>query len=201
MANSLLDPEHSALLAEQSRVRALVRRMLWEEYPAHASPRVVEGVCRIVFRAARDRGHRGGCGDARSRVIGAGMVGSSTAMRIGEARLADRIAIVDVREGVAQAMALDITQALAAAGSRRPLRRGLARPSDGADVVVLTAGLPRSPGQSRADLLAANGEIVADVLPRDPRARAGQRRDRGDEPARRDDGAGAARARLPGPRA
>jgi hypothetical protein len=27
-----------------------VRRLLWEEYPSHASPRVVEGVCRIVFR-------------------------------------------------------------------------------------------------------------------------------------------------------
>jgi hypothetical protein len=50
MANSLLDPERAALLAEQSRIRALVRRMLWEEYPAHASPRVVERVCRIVFR-------------------------------------------------------------------------------------------------------------------------------------------------------
>jgi hypothetical protein len=50
MANTLLDPERSALLAEQSRVRALVRRMLWEEYPAHASPRIVERVCRIVFR-------------------------------------------------------------------------------------------------------------------------------------------------------
>ena len=50
MANSLLDPERAALLAEQSRIRALVRRMLWEQYPAHASPRVVERVCRIVFR-------------------------------------------------------------------------------------------------------------------------------------------------------
>ena len=50
MANSLLDPERAALLAEQSRIRALVRRMLWEDYPAHASPRVVERVCRIVFR-------------------------------------------------------------------------------------------------------------------------------------------------------
>ena len=50
MANSLLDPERAALLAEQSRIRALVRRMLWEEYPSHASPRVVERVCRIVFR-------------------------------------------------------------------------------------------------------------------------------------------------------
>jgi hypothetical protein len=50
MANSLFDSDHSALLAEQSRVRSVVRRLLWEEYPSHASPRVVEGVCRIVFR-------------------------------------------------------------------------------------------------------------------------------------------------------
>ena len=92
-------------------------------------------------------------------VIGAGMVGSSTAMRIGEGRLADRIAIVDVREGVAQAMALDVTQALAAQG--RDARCAAGWPAaDGADVVVLTAGLPRSPGQSRADLYATNGEIV-----------------------------------------
>jgi len=31
MANSLLDPERAALLAEQSRIRGLVRRLLWEE--------------------------------------------------------------------------------------------------------------------------------------------------------------------------
>ena len=94
-------------------------------------------------------------------VIGAGMVGSSTAMRIAEARLADRIAIVDVREGVAQAMALDITQALAAAGNDARCVAGWPAVG-GADVVVLTAGLPRSPGQSRADLLAVNGKIVVD---------------------------------------
>ena len=50
MANSLLDPDRASLLAEQSRVRALVRRMLWEEYPTHASNRVVERVCAIVFK-------------------------------------------------------------------------------------------------------------------------------------------------------
>ncbi len=49
MANSLLDPARSARLAEQSRVRGIVRRMLWERYPAHASPRIVERVCRLVF--------------------------------------------------------------------------------------------------------------------------------------------------------
>jgi hypothetical protein len=49
MANSLLDPAWSARLAEQSRVRGVVRRMLWERYPAHATPRIVERVCRVVF--------------------------------------------------------------------------------------------------------------------------------------------------------
>jgi len=49
MANRLLDRERSALLTEQSKVRALVRRMLWQEYPGHASALVVERVCRLVF--------------------------------------------------------------------------------------------------------------------------------------------------------
>ena len=49
MANALLDLDRSQLLAEQSRVRAVVRRMLWEEYPLHASPRIVERVCKVVF--------------------------------------------------------------------------------------------------------------------------------------------------------
>jgi malate dehydrogenase len=96
----------------------------------------------------------------RVAVIGAGMVGSSTAMRIGEARLADVVAIVDVREGLARAMALDIGQALPSAGSDTLAAAGWDA-VDGADVVVLTAGLPRQPGQSRSDLEAVNGGIVA----------------------------------------
>jgi hypothetical protein len=58
MANRLLDRERAALLAEQSRIRALVRRMLWQEYPGHASPLVVERVCRLVFArlGLEDRG-------------------------------------------------------------------------------------------------------------------------------------------------
>jgi malate dehydrogenase len=97
----------------------------------------------------------------RIAVIGAGMVGSSTAMRIGEARLAEEIAIVDVREGLAEAMALDIGQALPAAGSDARCAAGWPA-VDGAELVVLTAGLPRQPGQSRADLLQANAAIVAE---------------------------------------
>jgi malate dehydrogenase len=97
-------------------------------------------------------------------VVGAGMVGSSTAMRIGERRLCDELALVDVVEGVAEAMALDIGQALPFAGSDTLVSGGTGyEATAGSDVVVITAGLPRKPGQSRADLLEANGKIVAGV--------------------------------------
>jgi malate dehydrogenase len=98
-------------------------------------------------------------------VIGAGMVGSSTAMRIGEARLASRLGLVDVREGVARAMALDVAQALPSLGSDTRVAAGW-ESIEGAAVVVLTAGLPRRPGQSRADLVADNGGIVVDCCRR-----------------------------------
>lgn len=97
-------------------------------------------------------------------VVGAGMVGSSTAMRIGEQRLCEELALVDVVDGVAEAMALDIGQALPFAGSDTLIAGGTGyEHTAGSDVVVITAGLPRKPGQSRADLLEANGKIIASV--------------------------------------
>ncbi len=97
-------------------------------------------------------------------VVGAGMGGASTAMRLGERELAERIVLVDVRGGVAQAMALDIAQALPFAGSDTRVEGGDGyEATAGSDLVIITAGLPRKPGQSRADLLEANGRVVAAV--------------------------------------
>jgi malate/lactate dehydrogenase len=62
-------------------------------------------------------------------VIGCGMVGATTAMRIGEARLADRIVLVDNAAGVADAMALDIGQALPATGSDTRVTTGWDAPT------------------------------------------------------------------------
>ena len=126
------------------------------------------------------------------------MVGASTAMRLGELALAERIVLVDVRAGVAQAMALDIAQALPFAGSDTRVEGGDGyEATAGSDLVVITAGLPRAPGQSRADLLEANGRVVAAVA-REVRDRSPtRRRHRGDQPARRDDRPRAARHGLP----
>jgi len=103
----------------------------------------------------------------RVAIVGAGMVGASTAMRIAEARLCDELALVDVDGDLARAMALDIGSALPLLGSDTVVRGGEGyEHTAGAEVVVITAGRPRQPGQSRADLLEGNGRIVADVAAR-----------------------------------
>ena len=100
----------------------------------------------------------------RVAVVGAGMVGATTAARIAEARLCDDVALIDVAGDLARAMALDIGSSLPLLGSDTTLSGGESYQwARGSDVVVITAGRPRQPGQSRADLLEGNGRIVADV--------------------------------------
>ncbi|HET6174609.1 MAG TPA: malate dehydrogenase [Gaiellales bacterium] len=100
----------------------------------------------------------------RVAVVGAGMVGATTAARIAEARLCDELALIDVAGDLARAMALDIGSSLPLLGSDTRLTGGEGYDqARGADVVVITAGRPRQPGQSRADLLEGNGRIVAEV--------------------------------------
>jgi len=100
-------------------------------------------------------------------VVGAGMVGSTTALRLLEDRVADELAVVDVIGGLAEAVALDLAQSAPVRGhSIRIVGGSNYGPTEGSDLVIVTAGLPRKPGQSRADLLATNGEIVRQVAER-----------------------------------
>jgi len=100
---------------------------------------------------------------AKVTVVGSGAVGSTTAMRLVEQQLAD-VVLVDILEGVPQGKALD----LAEAGPIGSYDFQLTGSNDyettqGSDVVVITAGLPRKPGMSRDDLLLKNAGIVKDV--------------------------------------
>ncbi len=97
-------------------------------------------------------------------IIGAGFVGSLTAMRVVESGLADAV-LVDKMEGFAEGKALDLAQATAFAPGAGRIRGGsdLAL-VEGAQVVVITAGFPRSPGMSRVDLLRKNSQIVREVV-------------------------------------
>lgn len=97
-------------------------------------------------------------------VIGAGQVGATVAQRVAESGLAD-VALLDIMGDIATGKAIDIGQSLAFL----PVAGSIAGGSDyglaeGADLVVMTAGLPRKPGMSRDDLLTTNAAIVREVV-------------------------------------
>jgi malate dehydrogenase len=96
-------------------------------------------------------------------IIGAGNVGASCAMYLAEANIAD-VVMVDIIEGVPQGKGLDLTQA----GPVRGYNATVTGTNDftdikGADIVIMTAGLPRKPGMSREDLLKDNADIISSV--------------------------------------
>jgi malate dehydrogenase len=97
-------------------------------------------------------------------VVGAGNVGATTAQRIAEKHLAQRVVMVDVAEGIPQGKALDQLQSGPIEGFDSEVigTNDYADTAD-SDVVVITAGIARKPGMSRDDLLATNAAIVRQV--------------------------------------
>ncbi len=97
-------------------------------------------------------------------VIGAGFVGTMTAQRIVEKNLAD-VVLLDIVEGLPQGKALDIMQSAPVEGFDRKITgsNNFAETKD-SDIVVFTAGFPRTPGMSRDELAMKNGGIVKSVV-------------------------------------
>src|ERR1700745_2024273 len=96
-------------------------------------------------------------------VVGAGNVGATCAQVLALRDYAD-VVLVDIKEGLPQGKALDINQMGAVLGYE-PYVSGANSYDEtaGSEVIVITAGLPRSPGMSRDDLVATNEKIVKDV--------------------------------------
>lgn len=93
-------------------------------------------------------------------VIGAGFVGSTAAHWAAAKELGD-VVLLDINEGAAKGKALDLYEAAPVElfDSRVTGTKDY-KDIAGADVVILTAGIPRKPGMSRDDLLATNSKIV-----------------------------------------
>ena len=99
-------------------------------------------------------------------IIGVGSVGAAVATAIKNTGLVHEMVLFD-RDGVrARAAASDLGHAAAfsfdvkitAANSYREIR--------GAEIVVIAAGANQKPGQTRTDLLAANANVIRDIIPR-----------------------------------
>lgn len=97
-------------------------------------------------------------------VVGAGQVGATAAELLVLHDIAD-VVMIDVAEGLPQGKALDMMH-MRSVERFGPSVTGTNDYADtaGSDVVVVTAGLPRKPGMTRDDLLAANSAIVKSVI-------------------------------------
>lgn len=96
-------------------------------------------------------------------IIGAGNVGSTTALRILEADLAD-VVLFDIAKGLAEGKALDLLDSNAVRNIDKKVC-GTSNYVDlkNSDIVIITAGFARKSGMTRDDLLRANADIVKDI--------------------------------------
>jgi malate dehydrogenase len=102
---------------------------------------------------------------ARTKIalIGAGQIGGTLAHLIGLKELGD-VVLFDIAEGIPQGKALDIAQSSPVEGfDARYTGANSYDALDGADVCIVTAGVPRKPGMSRDDLLSINLKVMEQV--------------------------------------
>ena len=135
---------------------------------------------------------------ARKKIalIGAGQIGGTLAHLAAMKELGD-IVLFDIVDGVPQGKALDLAESTPVEG----VNARLAGASDyaaiaGADVVIVTAGVPSKPGMSRDDLLGINLKVMDAVAAGHQDARSGGLRHLHHQPARRH-GVGAAEVLRP----
>ena len=96
-------------------------------------------------------------------VVGAGMVGGTTAHRLADKELCD-VVLIDIIEGLPQGKGLDLAESAPIEGyDSRVVGTNDYKDTANSDIVVITAGLPRKPGMSRDDLLKTNYNIVKET--------------------------------------
>ena len=102
---------------------------------------------------------------ARNKIalVGAGQIGGTLALLAGLKELGD-VVLFDIVDGVPQGKALDIVQGSPIEGYDAAITGANDYAAiKGADVVIVTAGVPRKPGMSRDDLIGINTKVVGEV--------------------------------------
>ena len=102
---------------------------------------------------------------ARNKIalIGSGMIGGTLAHMIGLKELGD-VVMFDIAEGIPQGKSLDIAESSPVDGfDARFTGANDYSAIEGADVCIVTAGVPRKPGMSRDDLLGINLKVMEQV--------------------------------------
>ena len=98
-------------------------------------------------------------------IVGAGNVGASCAEYIAIKKIASDIVLLDIKDGLAEGKALDLSQTSTTLGFNSRIigvTNNYVATSD-SDVIVVTSGIPRKPGMTREELIGINAGIVKSV--------------------------------------
>ena len=98
-------------------------------------------------------------------IIGAGRVGESTAQILAQRNLCKVLALVDIKDGAAAGVALDIQEAAPLFGyDMRVIGDSDSSIMADSEIIIITAGIPRKPGMSRSDVLDTNISILDTIM-------------------------------------
>lgn len=97
-------------------------------------------------------------------LVGTGAVGCSYAYSMLNQGVAEELVLVDVNEAKAEGEAMDLNHGIAFAPSPTKIWKGSYADCKDADLVVITAGLPQKPGETRLDLVEKNTKIFKQIV-------------------------------------
>ncbi len=112
----------------------------------------------------------------RIAVIGVGRLGQAVAFRVLQEPYVKEMLLVDLREDFVQGVAEEFRHYVAIASMHDVEIEAMSDASEvsGADIIIVTAGVPRKPGMSRRDLAGQNAKIMKNIAealsPRNPNA-------------------------------
>ncbi len=101
--------------------------------------------------------------DKKIALIGSGNIGGTIALLMALQDMGE-IVLLDIEEGLPKGKSLDIEESLCLVGSNAVIKgSNTYKDIEGADLVIVTAGIPRKPGMSRDDLLSINTKIIQEA--------------------------------------
>lgn len=98
-------------------------------------------------------------------IIGAGMVGSTTAFGLIASDITEEIALIDIDKKLAAAQAMDLQHSMPFWGYTN-IKAGNYDDLIDSPIVIITCGAAQKPGETRLDLLKKNTAIIKDIMPR-----------------------------------
>lgn len=97
-------------------------------------------------------------------LIGTGAVGCSYAYYMISQGLTEEMILIDINEEKAEGEVMDLNHGMAFAGSPMKIKKGTYQDCGDADLIVIAAGLPQEPGETRLDLIDKNAKIMKSII-------------------------------------